>query len=195
MDGRFDSHLDWMAATLYQPYWRTMRAFALPGFLNGRIRINLVGRERHGMVQPSEYHDVCDELEELLSECRDPQTGAPVVQSIERCCSNNPQSLDVSNADITVVWRGAPLALLHKDFGLIGPAPFRRTGGHTGANGICYVKSPGSIAGDYGRRSSFDVVPTILEMLGQPIPNNISGISLINSHDVVDSPALNGQRQ
>jgi len=179
-DGRFDLSLDWMAATLYQPHWYRMRAFALPGFLDGRIRINLVGRERHGMVELNEYDDVCRELEELLRACRDPQTGAPVAESIGRC-SDNPQALDVSGEDLRVLWRGSPLALTHKDLGLIGPAPFRRTGGHTGGHGVCYIKCHGTVPGDQGVRSSFDVAPTILQMLGQPIPNNVSGCSLLTS--------------
>jgi len=103
------------------------------------------------------------------------------VESVEKCCSDNPQALDMSNADLNVLWRGAPLALTHKNLGLIGPAPFRRTGGHTGGQGICYIKSPGTVDGDRGIRSSFDVAPTILQMLSQPIPSNVSGRSLLSS--------------
>jgi hypothetical protein len=99
-----------------------------------------------------------------------------VVQSVEKCCPDNPLAIDASNADLNVYWQGAPLALIHKNLGVIGPAPFRRTGGHTGGgHGFCYVSAPDAKPGDYGIRSSFDVVPTILQMLGQPIPNNVSG--------------------
>jgi predicted AlkP superfamily phosphohydrolase/phosphomutase len=176
---RLDLPLDWMPAACYQPHWPRMRAFALPAFYDGRIRINLMGRERHGMVRLSDYHAVCGELIEVLMACRDSRTGAPVVASIEKCCSENPLALDASNADLAVVWQGSPLALLHKDFGSIGPAPFRRTGGHTGGHGVFYAKSRSLPAGDQGIRSSFDVAPTILELLGQPIPPNISGRSLL----------------
>ncbi len=50
--------LGWMPATRYQPYWRAMRAFALPSFYDGRVRVNLAGRERNGSVRPSEYETV-----------------------------------------------------------------------------------------------------------------------------------------
>lgn len=176
---RLDLPLDWMPATLYQPYWSSMRAFALPAFYDGRIRINLAGRERHGLVQPRDYDDVCREIEALLNACHDPQSGAPVIASIERCCANTPQALNGSNADLAILWRGSPLAMMHKDLGLIGPAPFRRTGGHTGSHGICYIRRRGSIPSDRGIRSSFDVAPTILDLLGQSIPPNISGNSLL----------------
>lgn len=108
-----------------------------------------------------------------------PRTGARAVASIGKCCSENPLTLDASNADLAVIWQGSPLALMHKDFGLIGPAPFRRTGGHTGGHGVFYAKSCSLPAGDQGIRSSFDVAPTILELLGQAIPSNVSGHSLL----------------
>ena len=179
-DVGLDLSLDWMPATLYQPYWHKMRAFALPGFYDGRIRINLMGRERHGRVRLRDYDAVCRELEDVLKACRDPQSRAPVVESIERHCPDNPQLLNGSSADLTVLWRGTPLALMHKDLGLIGPAPFRRTGGHTGGYGVCYIKSHAGIMGDLGIRSSFDVAPTIFHILGRPVPTDISGRSLFN---------------
>ena len=181
-DARLDLSLDWMPVTHYQPHWPRMRAFALPAFYDGRIRINLVGRESHGRVQLKDYDDVCREIEDLLKACRDPRTGATAVASIDRSSPRDPQAVNGTSADIAVVWRGTPLALTHKDLGLIGPAPFRRTGGHTGGHGVCYLKCHGSVPCDQGIRSSFDVAPTILHLLGQPMPANISGHSLFASN-------------
>lgn len=50
----------WIPATLYRPHWRSMHAFALPSFYDGRIRINLAGRESEGRVPLSEYDARCD---------------------------------------------------------------------------------------------------------------------------------------
>ena len=50
---RLDLH--WQPALRYRPHWPRMPAFALPSFYDGRIRINLRGRERHGLVDPSRY--------------------------------------------------------------------------------------------------------------------------------------------
>ena len=44
------SNLAWMPAARYSQFWPRMPAFALPSFYDGRIRINLEGRERHGIV-------------------------------------------------------------------------------------------------------------------------------------------------
>jgi predicted AlkP superfamily phosphohydrolase/phosphomutase len=181
---RLDLLLDWMPAALYQPYWSKMRAFALPAFYDGRIRINLRGREHRGVVRLRKYDKVCRELEELLRTCYDPRTGASAVATVERCTPDDPLVLSNSHADLAIVWQGAPVALMHKDFGLIGPAPFRRTGGHTGGLGVCYIRCPSEAVGDRGVQSSFDMAPTILHLLGQPIPANISGRSLL--HETVN---------
>ena len=49
--------LDWMPAAGYQRYWHWMPAFALPSFYDGRVRINLRGREASGIVIPADYQN------------------------------------------------------------------------------------------------------------------------------------------
>lgn len=60
---------------------------------------------------------------------------------------------------------------------LIGPVALRRTGGHTGPDGIAYVAAPGLEPG--GVRSTFDVVPTVMRLLGDHPPAHLSGTSLL----------------
>jgi predicted AlkP superfamily phosphohydrolase/phosphomutase len=178
-----DSHLrrpvNWIPATCYRPHWRSMQAFALPSFYDGRIRINLSGRESQGLVPASEYEAQCDELEALLRECRDPATGAEVVSHVERVEGRDPVTLGPTESDMVVVWKGTFCALEHPALGRVGPVPFRRTGGHTGPYGLAYLCDAGAGAGDRGVRSSFDVVPTLCELLGEKPPEGISGDSLL----------------
>jgi predicted AlkP superfamily phosphohydrolase/phosphomutase len=170
--------LDWMPATQYQPHWRRMRAFALPSFYDGRIRINLKGREREGLVDLNEYDAECDRIVALLQECRDPVTDGPVVDSVEKR-RGDPLSAAESEADLIVAWTMAPhYGLKHPSTGVIGPLPYRRTGGHTGPHGFAYFKGPGITPGDFGTRSAFDVVPTVLEMLDAGWPSTVSGESV-----------------
>jgi predicted AlkP superfamily phosphohydrolase/phosphomutase len=171
--------LHWQPALRYRHHWPRMPAFALPSFYDGRIRINLQGRERHGMIAPSQYEETCRELETLLRECRDPRTGEPVVDFIERASTRDPLALMSSEADLIVVWRGVVAALEHSRLGLIGPVPLVRTGGHTGPYGMAYVVAPGLEPGDRGVRSAFDVVPTIVRLLGDQPPDHMSGKSLL----------------
>ncbi|MBV9928474.1 MAG: alkaline phosphatase family protein [Acidobacteria bacterium] len=171
--------VNWMPAMSYRPHWRSMRAFALPSFYDGRIRVNLAGRETGGRVPVSDYEKLCDEIEAALRECRDPATGAEVVAYVERVGGRDPLGLGPTESDMVVVWKGTFCALEHPAHGTVGPVPFRRTGGHTGRYGMAYLCNAGMEIGDRGVRSSFDVAPTLCELLGEVPPEGLSGASLL----------------
>ncbi|MEE8513108.1 MAG: alkaline phosphatase family protein [Gammaproteobacteria bacterium] len=176
--------LQWIPGARYQPLWHKMAAFALPSFYDGRIRINLQGRERHGIVPLEKYESVCQELETILAECRDPATGEQVFDRIKYNGGDNPRRLSPWAADLEVIWKGASLAFEHPMLGRIGPIPYRRTGGHTGPRGMAYLKGKGITPGDFGTRSSFDVVPTLLDLLGERPALKVSGRSLLPTGSV-----------
>jgi predicted AlkP superfamily phosphohydrolase/phosphomutase len=171
--------LNWQPAARYRAHWPGMPAFALPSFYDGRIRVNLAGRERDGMVPPSRYEETLRELETLLGECRNPRTREPVVEFFERASTRDPLALAGSEADLLVIWRGVVTALEHPRLGLIGPVPLRRTGGHTGPHGMAYLAAPGVEPGDRGVRSSFDVVPTLARLMDAVPPAGVTGASLV----------------
>jgi predicted AlkP superfamily phosphohydrolase/phosphomutase len=174
-------NLGWQPAQRYADHWPRMTAFALPSFYDGRIRINLKGRERDGIVEPSQYEQTCRAIETVLHECRNTLTGEPAVETIERAPTRDPLALGSSASDILVIWRGVATALEHPRLGLIGPVPLRRTGGHTGRYGMAYVTAPtGLRRGDHGIRSSFDVAPTMLHLLGCAPIAGMSGRSLLS---------------
>ncbi len=131
--------LDWIPAARYRPFWPDMRALALPSFYDGRIRINLAGRETRGKVPLHEYTALCDAIEALLHAYRDLLSGEPVVKTIERCAGADPLKLGPSESDLAIDWNAAPLGFVHPELGRIGPLPYRRTGGHTGKHGIAFV--------------------------------------------------------
>jgi hypothetical protein len=171
--------LHWMPITRYQSFWPKMRAFALPSYYDGRIRINLIGRERNGLVPQNEYESYCEQIANVLNDCRNPLSGERVVDSIESRHESDPLARDPSEADMNVVWNGAVLAFEHSTHGRIGPIPYNRTGGHTGPFGMAYIAADEIAPGDLGKRSSFDVVPTLFDLLGERLPQNISGHSLL----------------
>jgi predicted AlkP superfamily phosphohydrolase/phosphomutase len=181
MPGRFwlaRSDLDWMPAARYRHRWPKMKAFALPAFADGRVRINLRGRERRGVVPPANYEAVRAELVELLRACREPLTGESVIEHVDYP-DKHPYEIGPTEADLYVLWRGAPLGLVHPQLGRIGPLPYRRTGGHTGAWGFAYLMGDAFAPGEHGTASSFDVVPTLLDLLGQRRPAGVCGRSLV----------------
>jgi predicted AlkP superfamily phosphohydrolase/phosphomutase len=177
-----DRHpLDWMPAARYAPFWPRMPAFALPSYYEGRVRINLAGREAQGIVPPERYAAVCGEIEALMRACTDSLTGKPVVKRVVRTARPDPRQVDATEADLTIIWDGGVLGLDHPRHGRIGPIPYRRPGGHTGPYGTAWLAGEGLPPGDFGVRSSFDVAPTIVELLGEaPIPG-MSGESLLRA--------------
>ena len=156
-----------------------MAAFAVPSFYDGRIRVNLRGRERLGVVDPADYVTVLDELERLVRGCRDPRTNQTVVAAVERFDGDDPGSLPGTEADMTVVWSTSTCAFDHPEHGLIGPVPYRRTGGHTRPYGFAYVAGSGIESDDFGVRSAFDVAPTVVELVGSSPLEGMCGRSLL----------------
>lgn len=157
--------IEWQVTCWYRKYWPKMRAFAVPVFYDGRVRINLEQREADGIVPQSEYAAACDWVEQLLSECRNPRTGGPVVQEIQRTRTHDFTSLDGQDSDLVVVWEPGIDALEHPRHGMIGPFPWRRTGGHTD-RGFAYFVGAGIAAGDYGQQEALDMTPTLQALMG-----------------------------
>lgn len=176
-----ENRVSWQPTTFYREYWPQMRAFALPSYYDGRIRINLAQREAQGKVAVEDYEATCTELTNLLDACRDARTGESIVADIERPRIAHPLDLDSSDADMTIVWKGTSNGFKHPDHGLIGPVPYRRTGGHTGPHGVAYFAQTPLPLGYHGVTSSFDVAPTIAELVNgsRDIPVPLSGESLL----------------
>ncbi len=181
--------IDWMPASQYARYWDKMDAFAVPSFFEGRVRINLQGREKDGRVPLERYGETLDAIEEALRACVDMKTGEPAVREINRPCANDPMSLSATQADLAILWHASPIGFRHPTLGDIGPAPSRRMGGHSGGLGALYVRSTGVMPGDRGQRSSFDVAPTILDLMGRPCARPIDGLSVFQGADAAPTLA------
>jgi hypothetical protein len=157
--------LDWMPLTRHRHRWPEMDAFAVPSFYDGRIRVNVAGREAAGRVAPARYREVLDELEALLVACVDTRTRAPVVAAFDRP-SDDPLAVGPTDADLIVQWAGAPLGFDHPELGRFGPLPYRRTGGHADPRGEAVVAGRGVTPRAHLPRSAYDLVPTLLELAG-----------------------------
>jgi hypothetical protein len=188
-----ERNLNWMAAYRYHLCWPYMRYFALPSFHDGRIRLNLTGRERRGLVARADYEATLDEIESVLRGCIDPQTGRLAIARFERPAPADPRRLDPMQSDLLVYWAGAPTGLFHRTVGTVGPLPVRRPGGHTGGHGVAWFSGRDIAAGDGGEVSAFDVVPTLLDYLGvrdKPFVSGRSRIDRLYPVRVVREPAL-----
>jgi predicted AlkP superfamily phosphohydrolase/phosphomutase len=180
--------LDWMPAHGYGFAWPDMPAFALPAFYDGRIRLNVAGREAKGTIARASYGAAMDEIEKLLRDCRDLRTGSPVVREIYRTSPDDPIGVPRSTGDLEVLWEGEPLGFRHADLGVIGPVPYRRTGGHTGGLGRFYLASSEAARGHFGVADAMDVPPTLEEWLGLGADGVRTGRSFLS--DLVTPPGV-----
>lgn len=156
--------LDWMPSALYAPAWRKMRAFALPSFYDGQIRVNLSGREAEGVVAGHDYERELDRIEAELNEMRDLKTGRKVVASISRPVTGRPFEAGPTECDLRISWASSANGIRHSKMEPIGPFPFRRTGGHTGKCGFAALMNCGLQPGFKGSRSAMDVAPTLAKL-------------------------------
>lgn len=168
-------------ANWYRHFWPSMRAFALPSFSEGYVRINLKGREPQGIVEEYEYESLCQELTEMLYRLTDGRTGNPMVREVIRTRqSASDRHPKLPDADLVVLWQEdyATDVVDSPDVGRIGPVPYLRTGSHR-ARGFVLAKGDGIPVGvTLEDGHALDLAPTILSLLDAPIPNHYEGKSL-----------------
>lgn len=167
----------------YQPAWPGMQAFALPSFSEGFVRLNVRGREERGVVAPEEYDAVCAAITADLQQLTDARTGKPAVKRVvrTRLGAHGPAAVGQrpSDADLIVIWEGHPIDVVdHPKAGRIGPVPFKRSGSHV-HRGFLMAAGPGVAAGARVPEShALNIPPTILALLGAPIPAHFDGTPL-----------------
>ena len=176
----------------YSPAWPTMRAFALPSFSEGYVRMNVKGRDAAGIVEPTDYDRVYDEISDELYKLRDARTGRQLVTEIVRTHQDAFRALREedrpSDADMIVMWSNTPTDVVdHPVAGRIGPVPFKRSGSHV-HRGFFMAAGAGIPAGEtLPERHALDLAPTILRAIGAPLPAHFDGHSIL---DPVSAAAL-----
>lgn len=170
--------LDWDPGNWYRPLWPKMRAFSLPGYSEGLVRLNVVGRDGPGGIAPGDFATTCDELTAIIDALTDARSGERMVERIVRV-RNQPglNSSTASSADLMVVWREGLVTdvVEHPHFGQIGPVPFFRTGGHA-TEGFVLARGAEFAPGE--RRAAVqtaDVTATILHSMDISPPAHAQG--------------------
>jgi hypothetical protein len=160
----------------YHPAWPQMKAFALPSFSEGYVRLNVRGREAQGLVEPAEYDAVCAEIAGHLQALMDPRTGRPAVRQVLRTRRHALESgAHLPDADLMVLWHNAPMDVVDSPTaGRIGPVPFKRSGSHV-HRGFLLAAGPGILPGPLPEGHAVDIAPTILDLMGAPLRDGFEG--------------------
>lgn len=161
--------------------WADSRAFCLPNDYCGNIRINLEGREPHGKVSANDYDAVCAELSRELLALENADSGTPAVEDVLKLRELYPGDHAERLPDLSVVWSDKhPIdALRSPRIGTIrGKNPERRPGAH-GNQGFFIAAGPGvAPTGQVRGARIIDLSPTILNLAGLEVPNNMDGSPL-----------------
>jgi predicted AlkP superfamily phosphohydrolase/phosphomutase len=169
------------------------QTLAYPVGIVGAVNINLAGREPEGKVaRGAEYDETRRRVRAGLLELRDPDTDQPLVSKVlfgEEVYSG-PCVADAP--DLLVVWRNHAYRstfILGNSNQLVSPYLTTFSGFHT-MSGMLTLKGPRVRSGvrlDGAR--IIDIAPTILALLGLPIPGQMDGQALESALD--ESVAIN----
>jgi predicted AlkP superfamily phosphohydrolase/phosphomutase len=135
--------------TMLPPYdWSRTRAFSLPSDQHGWIRINLSGREIHGVVSSDDYLKVCDELESLLLGLSDLE-GNPLVTDVQRTSRTVEEARISRLPDLIGHWDDPAFksALRIKGFDFVSEATGTKFTGQHAKIDSCFQVGPPKISG------------------------------------------------
>ncbi len=145
-----------------------------------RIFMNVKGREPQGVIEPEDYQRVRDEIKAKLEALGDDQ-GRPIGT-----VAHKPEELYADPQGITpdlLVYFGG---LFWRSIGQVGMNTihvFENDTGPDDANhaheGLYILAADGVAAGPGEERGIRDVAPTLLELLGEPVPADMEGRSML----------------
>lgn len=163
--------------------WARTRMFCIPADYAGFFRVNLRGREPHGIVEPGpEYEALLDFTQKELMKLTDPRTGKPAVATIVRTADVfEPGATDVL-PDLFVEWAEAdhffdrithPRGDLHQQ-----PGEFHRNSDHSREGFVAACGPDIAPSGAMRPVDLLDLAPTFLHCLGCEKPAHMMGSPL-----------------
>ena len=165
--------------------WPRTRAYAVEAPFFGRIYLNVAGRQVQGCVPPgSEYEDLRDQIAARLMEVRDPENGQALIKRVYkreeiyhgRRLGEMPDLIVQPRPDVMIVteFRGDHL---------VEATPSFLSGTHH-RHGILLMAGPRvRPSGTVERASLVDMAPTLLHLLGLPVPDDMDGTVLLDALD------------
>jgi len=155
---------------------RYRKCFVVPhNESSGAIRVNLIGREPSGQIQPGEEYDAfCRALIRDLLDVVDPDSGRPLIKEVLRTDDLYRGEYRDHLPDLLVIWRrDAPISSAWSPkIGEIRRAPVEYRSGNHVPDGFFWAFGPGiEPATLLPPISVMDLAPTIATLLGTPLPH------------------------
>jgi predicted AlkP superfamily phosphohydrolase/phosphomutase len=148
----------------------------------GAVRLNVVGREAHGVIDPSDVDAAVDYLKTALAELVDPATGRPVVREVVRGrdAFTEPRHPD-HFADIYIEWDAFVETVYSPRVGVIRRRSHNVRSGDHRPDGLLLATGP-AVSNQTGTPRSTsdaspmpieDVAPTVAASLGVELPGAV----------------------
>lgn len=161
--------------------WNQTQAFSYGMY--GNIYLNLVDRNPHGIVETSRYERLCDEICTKLVQLEDPETGKRAVERIYRKEELYSGPYTFLAPDLIVQWHGYAYftkrgidkgtAVFAKDL-YVEASDFPHTGTHR-LDGVFISRGPHIRTQNELSARIIDIAPTVLCLLGEPLPSYLDG--------------------
>jgi len=152
------------------------------------IWINLKGVKPQGIVDPGDYDALVTFIIEKLAELKDPRTGKPVINRVYRRNEIFHGPFAHEGADLVLDWwsedslfssqpsfpedTGKPALIIREH----RPSEKSEWGGTHRLNGILIARGSGFKSGvEIANARLIDIAPTLLHLLGVPVPEDMDG--------------------
>lgn len=163
--------------------WKYTKAFTLLSDTHGWVRINLKGREALGIVEEKDYENILQEITAGLKTFVDEDTGEAIVNDVVRPSQFYAGEKLKRLPDLIIHWANSPScnhrAIISPKFGrIIWPTPGKNPEGRSGNHkpeGFLLAYGPDIKATQVSNSHILDLAPTILQLLGLPIPKEMEG--------------------
>jgi len=165
--------------------WSRTRAYMASNSEQG-IYVNLKGREPFGIVDPSDYDAVCDEVHEALRSLTDARGRPLLTRFLKRDDVYTGPFTERAPDVIFALDEGAALAEIHLGGGeLFRDISWKTGSGNHRMEGYFLASGKEIVHGKNLSAGIMDVMPTILYYLGIPVPSDLDGqmIGEIFSHE------------
>lgn len=157
--------------------WAKTQAFSIGSF--GQVYINVAGTHPQGIVQPGhEYEELKEKISREALTLRDPSSGEPLVERVYRREEIYNGPYVARTPDLILQTRGWEyMAFGHADFGsnkLV--EPITGLSGHHRPDGVVILAGAGVKADTMLENASIlDLTPTMLHVMGVPVPGDLDG--------------------
>ncbi|HLJ32539.1 MAG TPA: hypothetical protein VKU38_02765 [Ktedonobacteraceae bacterium] len=145
----------------------------------GQVWVNLSGRESQGAVGTDEYQEVCEAvIQELSTNWLDPVSNEPVVQQVLSREDIFAGDYVFKAPDLAVIFRpGYALSAnaIRLDFDGKSVIEGKRDATEYAPYARLIASGPNIAAGARGTGMLIDVMPSLLYLLNQPVPEDIDG--------------------